>query len=386
MGRGGTFQLVRVFGIRIGADASWFVILFLAIWWLQDGFEETIDGSSTTAFGAAVAAAFLLFGSIVFHELGHALAARREGIQVEGIDLFLFGGLMRMRSEPQAPGAEFRVAAAGPLGTVIVIGAMTLIAAATEGTGALVDAAFLESGAHVSVAMQLVSTVWLVNIFLLVFNLVPAYPLDGGRIMRAAVWKLTGDRTKATRFAAALGRAFAGLLMVFGAFLLLRGAVGDGLWFLVLGYLLGQSARGALVHTAFTDRLEGVTVADIMDAEPVAIPASSPAARAYEDYFLRYGWDWFPVVDDADRYVGRAFREPIREAAEGGNANVGVGELAGADADGRVSDTTPLESLVSSEPLRQLGALMAVDADGRLRGIVTFDQVTRALRARLAAG
>jgi Zn-dependent protease/CBS domain-containing protein len=386
MGRGGSFQIVRLFGIRVGADASWFVILFLAIWWLQDGFRETIDGSTTTAYAAAVACAFLLFGSIVFHELGHALAARREGIQVDGIDLFLFGGVMRMRSEPQTPGAEFRVAAAGPLGTVIVIGLATLVGVVSDGWEPLVDAALLRTDAHVSVAMQLVSTVWLVNLFLLAFNLVPAYPLDGGRIMRSIVWRLSGNRTTATRVAAAIGRAFAGFLMVLGLYALLRGAVYDGLWFLILGYMLGQSARGALVQTAFTDRLEGVTVADIMDAEPVAIPASTSALRAYEDYFLRYGWEWFAVVDENGRYLGRAFREPMREAADGANAHTAVGQLTGADADGRVSDDLPLESLVASEPLRRLGALMAVDADGRLLGIVTADQVTRALRARLAAG
>jgi predicted transcriptional regulator len=150
--------------------------------------------------------------------------------------------------------------------------------------------------------------------------------------------------------------------------------------------MLGQSARGALVQTAFTERLEGVTVADIMDSEPVAIPASVTALRAYEDFFLRYGWDWFAVVDDEGRYVGRAFRTPIQEAADGANAHTPIGEIAGADTDGRVSDDAPLESLVTSEPLRRLGALMAVDADGRLRGVVTFEQVTRALRARLVTG
>jgi CBS domain-containing protein len=293
---------------------------------------------------------------------------------------------MRMRSEPQTPGAEFRVAAAGPLGTVIVIGLATLVGVVSDGWDPLVDAALLRTDAHVSVAMQLVSTVWLVNLFLLAFNLVPAYPLDGGRIMRSIVWRLSGNRTTATRVAAAIGRAFAGFLMLLGLYALLRGAVYDGLWFLILGYMLGQSARGALVQTAFTDRLEGVTVADIMDAEPVAIPASTSALRAYEDYFLRYGWEWFAVVDENGRYLGRAFREPMREAADGANAHTPVGQLAGADADGRVSDDLPLESLVASEPLRRLGALMAVDADGRLLGIVTADQVTRALRARLAAG
>jgi Zn-dependent protease len=381
-----SLQLVRLFGIRVGVDASWFLILFLAIFWLQQGFRDTIDGSATTAYGAAVAGAFLLFASIVFHEMGHALAARREGIQVDGIDLFLFGGVMRMRSDPQTAGAEFRVAVAGPVGTAIVIGACTLIAAATDGVSALWNAATLDSGAHVSVAIQLVSTVWLVNVFLLIFNLVPAYPLDGGRIMRAIVWRLTGDRAKATRAAAAVGRAFAGALMVFGVFLLAKGAVYDGLWLLVLGYMLGTSARGALLQTAFTERLEGVTVADIMDAEPVAIPATTTALRAYEDYFLRYGWDWFAVVDADERYVGRAFRTPIQEAADGANAHTPVGQLTGIDDEGSVRADTPLEALVASEPLRRLGALTALDGDGRLRGIVTFDQVSRALRARLVTG
>jgi Zn-dependent protease len=386
MGRRSSLQLVRLFGVRVGVDASWFLILFLAIFWLQDSFKQTIDGSSTTAYLAAVAGAFLLFGSIVFHEMGHALAARREGIHVDGIDLFLFGGVMKMRSEPQTPGAEFRVAAAGPLGTVIVIVLGVVAGLVIGGMSSLEDAATLSAGAHVSVAMQLVSIVVTLNVFLLAFNLVPAYPLDGGRIMRSIVWKLTGDRTRATRVAAADGRAFAGALTVFGLFLLVRGDVYNGLWFGILGYMLGQSARGALVQTAFTERLEGVTVADIMDAEPVAIPAQTTALRAFEDFFLRYGWDWFAVVDEQGRYVGRAFRAPIQEAADGANARTAVGQLTGVDADGRVSADTPLESLVASEPLRRLGALMAVDGDGRLRGIVTFEQVTRALRARGGGG
>ena len=383
MGRGSSMQLVRLFGIRVGADASWFLILFLVIFFLSDSFKETIDGSDTTAYVAAVIAAFLLFASIVFHEIGHALAARREGIQVDGIDLFLFGGLMKMRSEPLTPGAEFKVAAAGPLGTLIVIVVGGLIGVAFGGATSLLDAATLVSEAHVSVAMQLVSIVVTLNIFLLVFNLVPAFPLDGGRILRALVWKLTGDQHKGTKVSAAIGRGFSGLLIVFGLYLILRGDVYNGIWFGVIGWMIGSNARGALLHTAFTERLGGITVADIMDSEPVAIPAETAAERAYEDFFLRYGWDWFAVVDGAGRYVGRAFRTPIMEAAEGANSQTPVGQLAGADADGRVAADTPLETLVTSEPLRRLGALMAVDGEGRLRGVVTFDQVTRALRARL---
>src|SRR3954469_6649277 len=141
-GRRGSLQLARVFGIRIGADYSWLLVLFLVIFFFQDNFRSTVvDRSDTTIYLAAVVAAFLFFGSIIVHEMGHALAARREGIEVAGIDLFLFGGLMHMRSEPTSAGAEFRVAAAGPAATVLVILVGAAAGIALDGWHGLADAA-----------------------------------------------------------------------------------------------------------------------------------------------------------------------------------------------------------------------------------------------------
>ena len=158
----------------------------------------------------------------------------------------------------------------------------------------------------------------------------------------------------------------------------------DGIWFAALGWLLACAARGTLAQTRFTEQLAGITVADVMDSEPVTIPAGLPATRAYEDFFLRYqGWDWFAVVEDDGRYAGIAHRRAVEHAALHEGGEMPVRELAAAGAaDGQVPADAPLEALLSSEPLRRLGALMAVDADGRLRGVVTFEQVTRALRAR----
>lgn len=382
--RSGSVQLVRVLGIRVGADYGWFLVLFLAIFYLQSQFKQVVEGSDTTAYVAAVAAAFLFFGSIVVHELGHALAARREGIDVAGIDLFLFGGLMHMRSEPQSPGAEFRVAAAGPAATLVIIVVGALIGIGLDGWSTFRAAATLSASADASVTTVLVSLVVTMNLIVLIFNLIPAYPLDGGRIARAAVWRLTGDRNRATRAAALVGRGFSWLVIAAGLALLASGDLVDGVWLAILGWLLGTQARGVAVQTAFTERLEGVTVADIMDAEPVAIPAGEPALRAYEDFFLRYhGYEWFAVVEDDGRYVGRALREPVMDAAESDDAQRPVRELTGADPDGRVDAQTPLDVVVRSEALRRLGSLMAVDPDGRLRGVVTLDQVARALRSRL---
>ena len=381
----GNLQLVRLLGIRVGANYSWLLVLFLVIFFFQDNFRAaTVTESTTTVYVAAVAAAFLFFASIIVHEMGHALVARREGIEVAGIDLFLFGGLMHMRSEPETAGAEFRVAAAGPAATVLVIALGIAAGVALEGWHGLVDAATFAPGSGFSLGIELIASLVLANLVVLAFNLVPAYPLDGGRIARALVWAVTGDRHRATRAAAGIGRAFAWLLIGAGLWLISRGDTFNGIYTAVLGWLLGTQARGAVAQTAFTQRLEGVTVADIMDPDPVAIPADAPALRAYEDFFLRYhGYEWFAVTEADGGYVGRAFRAPTMEAAEGPNASRPIREMTGADADGRVRDDAPLEALLRSEPLRRLGALMAVDDQGRLRGVVTTDQVARALRTHL---
>jgi Zn-dependent protease len=384
-----SLPLLRIFGIRVGVNYSWFLVLFVVIFVLWDSLSETLDASSTTVYVVAVVAAASFFGSILLHELGHALAARREGIVVDGIDLFLFGGVMRMSRETDSPGAEFRVAVAGPVVTLAIMALASGGAIVLAGVDSFWDAASLSSSADASPVEVVVSLLVSMNLVLLLFNLVPAFPLDGGRIARAAAWKLTGDRNRATRFAARIGIAFGWSLIALGLALVVLGGSGaafDGIWFAALGWLLSSAARATLAQTAFTEQLEGITVADVMDAEPVTIPAALPASSAYEDYFLRYqGWEWFAVVDDDGRYVGLAHRRAVEHAAleEGGALPVRDVAAPGA-AEGQVRADAPLEALLSSEPLRRLGALMAVDAEGRLRGVVTFEQVTRALRARLA--
>ncbi len=385
----GSLPLLRLFGIRVGVNYSWFLILFVVIFVLWDSLSTTLDAGSTTVYVVAVVAALSFFGSILLHEFGHALAARREGIDVAGIDLFLFGGVMRMNRDTETPGAEFRVAVAGPLVTLAIMGLAAVAAVLLAGADSFWDAARLSGQRSATPAEVVVSLLVTMNLFLLVFNLVPAFPLDGGRIARAVAWKITGDRNRATRFAARIGIGFGGLLMAGGVLLVLvagRAATLDAVWFFALGWLLAQGARGAIAQTAFTERLAGITVADIMDADPVTIPASLPAATAYEDYFLRYqGWEWFAVVEDDGRFAGIAHRAAVEHAALQEHRAVAVRDVAAPGAaEGQVPADTPLESLLASEPLRRLGALMAVDGEGRLRGVVTLEQVSRALRTRLA--
>jgi CBS domain-containing protein len=274
---------------------------------------------------------------------------------------------------------------AGPLVTLVIIVVGALLSMALLGADGFWDSARLEQTEQPGPFELWLSFLVSANVLLLLFNLVPAFPLDGGRIARAIAWKITGDRGKATRLSAYLGQAFAALLIGYGVYVLLANddTVG-GLWAIVLGYLLGSSARAAIAQSAFTERLKGVTVADIMDAEPVTIPADLPATRVWEDYFLRYqGWPWFAVVEADGRYAGLAHRAAVEHAAYSESGEVPVRDIA-AGRDDLVRDDAPLEALIGSEPLRRVGALMAVDADGRLRGVVTVEQVTRALQARLS--
>ena len=380
-GGGSSFALFRIFGFRVGAHYSWFLILGLWIVLLYDNFDLAITADGQ-GFIAAVVSSFLFFGSIILHELGHALAARREGIGVIGIDLFFFGGFMRADRDSETPGEEFRVAAAGPAVTLVLTVLFAALGFAMLGDG-FGDAATFDPASG-SILEVMIAFMALANAALFLLNIIPAFPLDGGRIARSIAWKLTGNRHGATKFAAYMGQGFAVLMMGYGVYV---GITTDdwfsGIWYVVLGWMIGDAARAAVAQSTFVTRLEGITAGDIMDAEPVVIPAALPVARAYDEFFLRYqGWPWFAVVEEDGRFAGLAHRAAVEHAALQENAQLPVRSVV---ADGeQIATDTPLESLIGSEPLRRLGALMAVDADGRLRGVVTLEQVSRALQARLA--
>ncbi|HWK18915.1 MAG TPA: site-2 protease family protein [Solirubrobacteraceae bacterium] len=385
--RSGSIKLMDAFGIRIGVDASWFLILFLLIFTVSAQFRTALHSTDSVAYLTTVITVLLLFGSLIVHELGHALVARRQGIEVQSIDLFLFGGLTRMSRDARTPGEEFKIAAAGPLATFGFVLVCLVVDLAIVGPHRLTHAAVLDG--TVTITPVLLSLSWLLfwNVLLLIFNLVPAFPLDGGRIARAIVWKRTGDKTRGTRVAAKLGQGFAIILGGLGIFWMLGTGSFAGLWLIALAFLIGSAARGALVQSALTERIEGVRVADIMDRQPVAIPGETAVGEAIDAYFLRYGWPWFPVVDRDGRFLGIARQERVQAAIDGGEGWLTVGAVLDAgDADAwGVSEDRPLTEVLASESLGALGAVMAVDRDGMLSGVVTIEQVRRALQSALGS-
>jgi Zn-dependent protease len=381
--RSTSIKLFDAFGIRVGVDGSWFLILFLMIFILSGGFRTTLHSSDGVAYVTTVVSVLLLFGSLIVHELGHALVARRQGIEVKQIDLFLFGGLTQMSRDADSPGEDFKVAIAGPLATFGVILLCLAIDLPIVGSSRLGHAILLDSDIRITPVLLSLSWLLLMNVLLLVFNLVPAFPLDGGRVARSLVWRVTGDKRRGTQVAARMGQGFALLLAGFGLWWVISSSSLGGLWLLALSYLLWQSARGALVQSALTERIEGVRVADIMDTHPITIPASTPVSEAVENYFLRYRSPWLPVIDDTGHFLGIARQERAQASIDGGEAWLTTDAVLESDGvpSWRVQEDRPISDLLASETLGRLGALIAVDAEGVLRGVVTVDQVRRALRS-----
>jgi Zn-dependent protease len=387
MGGGRSIQLARVFGIRVGVDASWFIVLFLIIWLLSGSYGELFPREDGKAFALATASALLFFASVVLHELGHALVARRNGIGIAGIDLWLLGGLAKMTRDTQSAGEEFRVAAAGPAVTAALVGLFYGGGLLLFGTTEFENALTFEDDSRPSPIAALLGFLTWTNAFILAFNLLPGFPLDGGRIARAAAWKVTGDRTRANRIAASLGRFFAYLIGAFGVSLILGVWPGGpdligGLWLVLIGVFMAQAAGSIELQTQVAERIAGLTVQDVMDAEPVVVPNETKLDRALEEFFLRYRWPWFPVTDLRGRFLGLVSRDKVEEVPEALRPGSSVDEVVDREAAGhfRVGVDEPLDALIGSDALRRLGALVAVDENGVVRGVITVDQVRRALR------
>lgn len=380
---GKPITLFHVRGIRIAVDWSWFFVLFLVIFWLSQQYGDMLgeSGSSSTPFFLAVLSAFGFFGSIVLHELGHAMAALRNGIGISSIQLWIFGGMARMNRESDSPATEFKVAIAGPLVTLAIVVVLAAIGLGTAGWEEFRKAALVEADSGASGLLAMVAWLTTINLLVLVFNLLPAFPMDGGRIVRAIAWWRSGNRASATRFAASLGRVFAYIFIGLGLLLIFTGAVFAGVWLALIGFVVNGSAKAATAQTAITSGISELTVSDIMDREPVAISDQLNVEQALDEYFLRYRWPWFPVVDTAHRFLGLVVRDKADEVPETSRTTSLVADVLERD-DGtfQVRDDAPLDTLLANRALRRFGAVMAVDAEGKLSGVITAEQVGRALR------
>jgi len=305
-------------------------------------------------------------GSLLAHELAHSLVARRNGLKVEGITLWLLGGVSRLQGEIPDPGAEIRVAGVGPLVSLLLGAAFSLVAwlLHTSGVGDVVVAALAWLGG--------------INIILAVFNVIPAAPLDGGRLLRAVLWKITGDRFKAAAWSARSGQVFGWALVVAAAYLVLARREYNWLWFALLGWFLISAATAESQQAAVQSQLRTVTVRQIMTADPVTVPASATVAQFLSDYLPWHRHSAFPVVTDGQTVglvtVHRANQVPAGERGRTTlrDAACPVSEVARATPDEPVADVLPRLNACSEN--RAL-----VFDDNHLVGIVSPADISRAL-------
>jgi Zn-dependent protease len=303
-------RLGRILGIEVKIDASAAVILGLIAWLLAEAtLPELADGYTTAEYwivGAVSALGF--FASLLAHEMSHSVVARRRGIKVRDITLWLFGGVATIEGEPRTPRDEFAVAFAGP--------AMSIgVGAAALAAGSIATAA----GASVLVVAALA---WLgtINLVLAVFNLVPAAPLDGGRVLRAWLWQRHGDHARAARTAARAGEIFARVLIGIGVVELWFGLGLGGIWSILLGWFLLGAARSEEEQVDLEERLAGYRVRDVMTPQPLTAPASISVAELLDDYVLRRHCSAFPLVDATGRVVGLATLARARAVPSGRRA------------------------------------------------------------------
>jgi len=282
---GTAWRVGRIAGIEIRIDNSWAVIALLVTYSMYLRVLFLYGSLSTVgAVGLAILAAVLFFGSVLVHELAHALVSQARGIRVQDITLFLFGGATRARVESSGPGDEFLIAVVGPLTSGILAGLFGIVA----GLGRDVLPRPL--------AGTLGYLAW-VNLLLAGFNLVPGFPLDGGRLLRSAIWKATGSIGRATRIASLAGQALGWLLVAGGVAYLLAGNLAGGIWFAFIGWFLVQAARASYQELQLRHMLRGVEAEDVMAGNLLRIPPDLTLQDAVDDYFMRYDHGAF-LVDE----------------------------------------------------------------------------------------
>ncbi len=365
----GSIPVAKIAGIKIEIHYSWLIIFVMLTFLLATGwFPQLVPRESALIYWlVAAVASLLLFASVIVHELAHSILARARGLPVRNITLFALGGASNIEREPPSAGVEFWMALVGPLAS-LVIGAAIWLSAITV-------------FAHMGLLTALLYYLGVANLLVGGFNLLPAFPLDGGRMLRAAIWRISGNLRTATRWAALVGLVISAIFIAFGFLMLLTGEAWNGIWFVVLGWFIFESAQSERTQVALQSALEGVVVADIMAPAPPGIPATATVQQAVDDYFVRLGLAAVPV-EQGDHLIGVITVEEVTQVPDYERHVIPVGQV-----------MTPLSRLQTAKPqdsameviqrmLSSRISVLSVVQDGTLVGMLDRERVVRTLRIR----
>ena len=382
------FSLGKIFGINVRVDWSWLFIFLLVMWNLAAGVfpEQHPSWGPALAWGTAFVTSLLFFASMLAHELAHSLVARANGIPVRDITLFLFGGVSNIQREPRSAGVEFVMAIVGPL-TSLALGAIFLVLSGATAAGLQIMAGNpVRAFARPDPLSTLLAWLGPINILLGVFNLIPGFPLDGGRVLRSILWALNNNLRQATQWASWVGQlvawAFvvAGIAMIFGASIPFLGSgFISGLWLAFIGWFLNNAAQQSYRQVVVEDVLEGVTVAQIMRRDPPTVPPDISVSTLVHDHIMGTDDRAFPVVENG-RLAGLVCIEDVRKVLREEWDQVTVREIMTPANDlvlARVTD--PASSALEKLARREVNQLPVVQ-DGLLAGMLRRRDIMRWLR------
>jgi Zn-dependent protease/CBS domain-containing protein len=364
---GTSWRVARIAGIEVRVDSSWVVIALLITYSMYLRFSVLYKDLSTgAAVGIAILAAVLFFGPVLVHELAHAVVSRARGIRVQDITLFLFGGATRARVESRGPGDEFLIAAVGPLASLLVAALFWIVNV------------FARGALPRSLIGMFGYLAW-VNLLLAAFNLVPGFPLDGGRLLRSLVWRATGSFRRATRIASLAGQAVGWLLVAGGVAFLLAGNLAGGIWFAFIGWFLVQAARASYQELQVQQMLRGVQAQDVMATSLVRIPPDLTLQDAVDRYFMRYDHSSFPV-DEYGRTIGLLTLRKVRRVPSDQWPTSRVRDhMVPLGGQVVVPPDAPMDQVMAKLEDGEAGRVLAAD-DGEVVGIITPSDLTRWLR------
>jgi Zn-dependent protease/CBS domain-containing protein len=369
-------SLGRIAGIHVGLNWSLLVVAALIAWSIATGILPAAAPGQTTAayWTAGVVSAFVYLASLLAHELAHSIVATRRGVKVEGITLWLFGGVSRFNSESSSPGAQAWITFVGPL-TSLLLGAVFLLAGAVVGGGA-------------NSALPSASLAWLgyINILLGVFNLLPAFPLDGGRILQSLIWRGTGDRLRATRIAARIGMVFAYLFIAYGLITFFAaGSIIGGVWAVFLGWFLLSAARAEEAGGLIRQALSGISVAEVMTPNPVQAPDDISVDEALHSYVLTSRHSTFPTHDAGGRLSGLLTMAALKNVAPDARPTTRIREIiCPLDRVSTAAPADPATNLLNASDGCSDGRTLVID-NGRLVGIISPSDVSRLMQRSLSS-
>lgn len=366
------FRLFRFFGFDVGIDPSWIVLAFLVIWSLSVGYfpSKYQDLSAGSYWLMGVIGAVGLFISIVAHEFCHSLVARHSGMPMKGITLFIFGGVAEMNEEPPSPRDEFLIAAVGPASSFVMAGIFYGLNR------------FGEAAGWMTPIVGVLGYLALINTVLAIFNLVPAFPLDGGRMLRAVLWGWKGNLKKATRIASRFGEGFGVFLIVLGILRVFGGLVVAGMWMVMIGFFIRSAARMSYQQLLTRRALEGENLERFMNRDPVTVPPDTTISQLIEDYIYHYQHKLFPVVD-GETLLGCITVRQLKEVPREKWDRTTVGEIAEACGDeNTIAPDTDAVDVLANMHKNGSGRMMVVK-ESRLVGIISLKDLLNFLSLKV---